>query len=128
MKQLLVVEDDDDSRDLVEALLEGLYRCESYADGIAAWERLCDRQRSIPDGMLLDISLPAMDGIELLRRIRADARLASVPAVALTAHAMKHDQERFLAAGFDAYVSKPIVDEELLLETLAGLLAEDGEE
>lgn len=123
MQRLLVVEDDEDSRDLVEALLDGVYDCETYADGFSALERLRDPARPPPDALLLDISLPAMDGVELLRRVREESRLAVLPAVALTAHAMKDDEQRFLAAGFDAYVSKPIVDEEVLLRTLAGLMA-----
>jgi len=58
--------------------------------------------------VLMDIQLPDIDGIEALRRVRADDRFASVPVVALTAQAMEGDRERFLAAGFDGYLSKPV--------------------
>ena len=56
----------------------------------------------------MDIQLPDIDGVEALARLRADARTASIPVVALTAQAMHGDRERFLDAGFDAYISKPV--------------------
>jgi CheY-like chemotaxis protein len=56
----------------------------------------------------MDIQLPDVGGVEALGRLRADARTASVPVVALTAQAMEGDRERFLAAGFDGYLSKPV--------------------
>ena len=61
-----------------------------------------------PDLVLMDIHLPDIDGVEALRLLRADERTGSVPVVALTAQAMEGDQERFLAAGFDGYLSKPV--------------------
>ena len=76
--------------------------------------------------MLLDISLPEMSGVEVLRRIRADPRLARLPVIALTAHAMAGDRESYLAAGFDDYVSKPIVDESVLRRAVERWLARDG--
>ena len=63
-----------------------------------------------PDWVFLDISLPGIDGIEVLRRIRSDDDLRQIPVFALTAHAMIGDRERFLALGFDDYVGKPILD------------------
>jgi two-component system cell cycle response regulator DivK len=62
-----------------------------------------------PDLVLMDIQLPDIDGLEALERLRADERSASLPVVALTAQAMEGDRERFLAAGFDGYLSKPVV-------------------
>ena len=56
----------------------------------------------------MDIQLPDIDGVEALGRLRADARTASIPVLAVTAQAMEGDRERFLAAGFDDYVSKPV--------------------
>ena len=56
-----------------------------------------------------------MDGVEVLRRLRADPALGSLPVLALTAHAMRGERERFLACGFNGYVSKPITDENILL-------------
>jgi len=67
-----------------------------------------------PDLVLMDIHLPDIDGVEALRRLRANERTASVPVLALTAQAMEGDQERFLAAGFDGYLSKPVNIADLL--------------
>ncbi len=58
--------------------------------------------------VLMDVQLPDLDGVEALGRLRADERTASIPVLALTAQAMLGDRERFLAAGFDGYVSKPV--------------------
>ena len=69
----------------------------------------------------MDVQLPGIDGVEALRRVRADARTARIPVVALTAQAMDGDRERFLAAGFDGYLSKP-VDIIELLATVAAYL------
>jgi CheY-like chemotaxis protein len=72
--------------------------------------------------VLLDISLPGMDGNEILKRIRSDDGLRSIPVIALTAHAMAGDREKFLAAGFDDYITKPIVDERKLFDAIGRLL------
>jgi two-component system cell cycle response regulator DivK len=61
-----------------------------------------------PGLVLLDVGLPDIDGVAVLGRLRADDRTASIPVLALTAQAMTGDRERFLAAGFDGYVSKPV--------------------
>jgi len=65
-----------------------------------------------------------MDGAEVLRRIRADAQLRALPVIALTAHAMSGDREKFIGAGFNDYVTKPIVDEKVLLDAIQRLLPE----
>lgn len=64
--------------------------------------------RLVPDLILMDIALPGMDGLTLTRQLKADARFSQVPVVALTAFAMKGDAEKALAAGCDAYITKPI--------------------
>jgi two-component system, cell cycle response regulator DivK len=64
--------------------------------------------RHTPDLVLMDIRLPGTDGLEALRRLREDERTADIPVVALTAQAMAGDRERFLQAGFNGYVSKPV--------------------
>jgi len=115
MKNIAVVEDNPDNRLLVRVILESLYYVTEYEDGFSALAGL--RQRR-PDLVLLDVSLPEMDGTEVLRRIRADAGLRRLPVIALTAHAMAGDREKFLAQGFDDYVTKPIVDETLLLDAI----------
>jgi two-component system cell cycle response regulator DivK len=61
-----------------------------------------------PDLVLMDIQLPDFDGVEALRRLRSDERTAAIPVLAVTAQAMVGDRERFLAAGFDGYVAKPV--------------------
>ena len=118
-RMIAVVEDNADNRLLVQALLEDRYDLTEYTTGSEALQGL---RRSVPDLVLLDISLPEMDGIEVAREIRADERLRHLPLVALTAHAMSGDRERFLESGFDSYVAKPIIDEQELLTTIATLL------
>jgi two-component system cell cycle response regulator DivK len=110
-----VVEDNADNRLLLQAILEGLYDVHEYETAEAALEAF---ERAAPDVVLLDISLPGMSGVELVERLRADPALRHVPVIALTAHAMAGDRETYLAAGFDAYVTKPIVDEGVLLRTI----------
>ena len=68
--------------------------------------------------MILDISLPEMDGTEILHRIRDDAELHKLPVIALTAHAMSGDREKYLAAGFNDYIAKPILDMNILFSTI----------
>lgn len=120
MSKIALVEDNPDNRLLVQAILEDEYEIQEYEDGQEALEGMAaDR----PDLVLLDISLPGMDGTEVLTRMRADKVLAPIPVVALTAHAMAGDRQRFLDAGFDAYLTKPIVDEAVLCNTIEELLA-----
>ena len=114
-KRVAVVEDNPDNRLLVQAMLEDRYRVTEYESGRQA---LAGLRREQTDVVLLDISLPEMDGVEVLRHLRADAALAGLPVIALTAHAMAGDRERYLAAGFDDYVTKPIVDETLLFAAI----------
>ena len=115
MNSIAVVEDNPDNRLLLQAILEDSYELTEYVTGIEALEGLTGE---VPDLILLDISLPGMDGVEVLQHIRADARLRNIPVIALTAHAMAGDRDRFLAAGFDGYLTKPITDDELLLRTI----------
>ena len=120
MTRIAVVEDNADNRLLLQAILEDCYALTEYETGLAALEGF---KGHIPDLILLDISLPGMDGLELLQHIRADARLHKIPVIALTAHAMAGDRERFIAAGFNGYVTKPIVDDQVLLRTIEEGLA-----
>jgi two-component system, cell cycle response regulator DivK len=121
MKLIALVEDNPDNRLLARAILEDLYEIDEYESGSAALDGL----RSVrPELVLLDISLPVMDGTEVLAHIRADPQLRTLPVIALTAHAMAGDREKFLTMGFDAYVTKPIVDEQLLLGEIERLLTD----
>lgn len=114
--RIAVVEDNPDNRFLVQALLEDLYDLSEYESGTSAMEGLVQDN---PDLVLLDISLPDMEGTDVLRWIRDQEELKNTPVVALTAHAMAGDREKFLAEGFSDYVTKPIVDESILMETIA---------
>ena len=104
--QILVVEDNEKNMKLFrDVLLATGYRTLEATTGGQAVELATTHS---PDLVLMDIQLPDIGGVEALGRLRADARTASVPVVALTAQAMEGDRERFLAAGFDGYLSKPV--------------------
>jgi len=118
--QLAIIEDNADNLLLLEVILEEHYELDQYSDGP---QGLAGLSRSRPDLLLLDISLPGMDGLEVLRRIRGDAKLQDLKVIALTAHAMAGDRERLLRAGFDAYLAKPILDESELFQAIDRLLA-----
>mgnify|MGYP001492109796 CR=1 len=118
--RIALVEDNPDNRLLMQALLEEYYELEEYETGTRAVESLISDD---PDLVLLDISLPDMDGTEVLRWIRNQDELAEVPVVAITAHAMAGDREKFLAEGFNDYLTKPIVDDAVLLETISRWLS-----
>ena len=122
MKTILIVEDVEFNLDLLVQLLEDDYSIFTASDG-AAGIALAERTR--PDLILMDLSLPVIDGWEATRRIKANALLRSIPIIALTAHAMSGDEEKAKAAGCDDYLSKPI-DEDLLYAKLRTFLG-DGE-
>lgn len=115
MTTIAVVEDNADNRLLLQALLADRYELVEFDNGIDA---LAGLSASLPDLVLLDISLPGMDGNEILSRIRADDRLRPLPVIALTAHAMSGDREKYLSAGFNDYITKPIVDETILTDAI----------
>jgi two-component system, cell cycle response regulator DivK len=115
-----VIEDNADNRMLFRGILESEYDVHDYESGIEALAKL---EQAAPALILLDISLPGMDGVEVLAHIRASAVLRHLPVIALTAHAMAGDREKYLACGFDDYVSKPIVDERDLLGAIERMLA-----
>jgi two-component system, cell cycle response regulator DivK len=113
--KIAVVEDNPDNRLLVWAILEEQYEISEYETGVEAVDSLLD---DIPDLVLLDISLPEMDGTEVLRWIRQQSELDGLPVIALTAHAMAGDREKYLEQGFNDYLTKPIVDEDVLMDTI----------
>jgi two-component system, cell cycle response regulator DivK len=122
-RKIAVVEDNPDNRMLVQALLEDRYEISEYETGVEAVEGLGS---DVPDLILLDISLPEMDGTEVLAWIRDQDDLKDLPVIALTAHAMAGDRDKYLAAGFNDYVTKPIVDEEVLIEAIERCLSSTG--
>ena len=115
-----VIEDNADNRLLLHAILGDDFVIHAYEGGSEALAAMPDR---LPDLVLLDVSLPGMDGLEVLAAMRTDPALREVPVVAVTAHAMTGDRERYLSCGFDGYVSKPIVDESVLIDAVNMLLA-----
>jgi two-component system cell cycle response regulator DivK len=115
MKKIAVIEDNPDNRLLLRAILEDRYEISDYESG---FEALSGMPAKPPDLVLLDISLPGMDGTAVLRKIRAEPALSGLPVIALTAHAMSGDREKYLSLGFDNYVAKPIVDETILLDAI----------
>ena len=111
-RQVVVVEDNERNMKLFREVLESSgYRTLEAETGERAVALTTEHR---PDLVLMDIHLPDIDGVEALRMLRADERTASVPVLALTAQAMEGDRERFLAAGFDGYLSKPVNIADLL--------------
>ena len=119
--RVLLVEDEEDARAMLKALLESYgASVEAVGSAAEAWQTL---ECGGCDVLLSDIGMPEEDGYSLVARVRGHGagRVSLTPAVALTAYARDHDRERSLAAGFDAYLPKPVEPSELL-EVLAGLL------
>jgi CheY-like chemotaxis protein len=107
VKRIAVVEDNAVNRLLVKAMVKNRYQLDEYESGLEALEGML---RHPPHLVLMDISLTGMDGVEVLRRMREEPTLQAIRVIAMTAHALVGDRERFLEAGFDDYVSKPLVD------------------
>jgi CheY-like chemotaxis protein len=124
MKKILIAEDRPSSRELIRAVLEGcVYRVCEASDGREAVEVA---RRDNPDLMIVDLQMPALDGLGVLAELRRDERFATVPIVALTASAMQGDRERALEAGFTEYITKP-VNLRVLREKIVRLLANGPE-
>jgi two-component system, cell cycle response regulator DivK len=123
MKKVAVVEDSPEIRLLVTVLLSRSYEVTEYADGA---EALAGFAHNRPDLVILDISLPGLDGPEVLKRMKADADLTAVPVIAFTAFASDQERRRLLGLGFDEHISKPIIDFDLLTGTVERLLASRG--
>ena len=114
LARVLVVEDNPDNMTTIKAIIGDRYFILEASDGRSALDMAMSK---LPDIILLDISLPKMDGIEVLKILKQNKETANIPVIAVTAHAMKEDKEKFLAAGFNAYVTKPI-EQEILLKTI----------
>ncbi len=111
-KPILYIEDNYHNRRLVQKILKAKgYHVELAEDGLVGWQRI---QELKPPLVLLDISLPGMDGMEIVRRVKSDPELRDTWVVALTAAAMRGDRDRFLDAGCDDYIPKPIQVKALL--------------
>jgi CheY-like chemotaxis protein len=119
VKKILIVEDVEFNRDLLMQILDEDYAVVTADDGAAGVAKAAAER---PDLVLMDLSLPVIDGWEATRRIKADPSTASIPVIALTAHAMSGDEEKAKAAGCDDFLTKP-VDEDLLFAALRRWLA-----
>ncbi|MBI1876721.1 MAG: response regulator [Chloroflexi bacterium] len=120
MKKILIVEDVELNVDLLMQLLEDDYELVTAADGAAG---LALAQEAQPDLILMDMSLPVLDGWEATRQLKASRTLRHIPIIALTAHAMSGDEAQARTAGCDDYLAKPL-NEDLLFEKVKRLLGE----
>lgn len=106
MPKILLVEDNEMNRDMLgRRLVRRGYAVVTAVDGV---EGVAMAQHEAPDLILMDVSLPILDGLEATRRIKAAVETRSIPLIALTAHAMVTDMEQAFAAGCDDYDTKPI--------------------
>jgi CheY-like chemotaxis protein len=106
MKRILIVEDKATSRELLRTVLQQQgYAVDEAGDGDEALRKISEHA---PDLILMDLQMPARDGYEVVREVRKDPRLVSIPVVAVTANAMQGDREKVMAAGFTSYMTKPI--------------------
>jgi two-component system cell cycle response regulator DivK len=111
-ERVLVVEDNDLNMKLFRDVLQASgYRTFEATTGEEAVELALAHEPAL---VLMDVQLPGIDGADALEQLRQDERTASIPVLALTAQAMSGDRERFLAAGFDGYLAKPVDVAELL--------------
>ena len=123
MATILYVEDNEDNvYMLTRRLTRKGYEVLVAPDGEAGVEHAC---RDQPDLILMDMSLPGIDGWEATRRLKADPATAAIPVIALTAHAMDDDREKALAAGCDEFETKPVRFDQLLAK-MDALLTEEG--
>jgi two-component system cell cycle response regulator len=119
--QILIADDRPSSRELLRLVLERAgYDVTEAEDGERA---LTQAREGSPDLILLDLQMPGLDGYGVLAALRAEARFAQVPVLALTASAMRGDREKILEAGFTDYLAKPAAPE-LVRETVARVLKE----
>ncbi|MCX8034051.1 MAG: response regulator [Thermodesulfovibrio sp.] len=106
MKKILIVDDNEDARELVKKILKRHgYEIIEAVDGEEAIAKAIAYR---PDLILMDISIPKIDGYEATRRLKARPDFKDTPIIAFTAHAMRGDQEKALQAGCNGYISKPI--------------------
>jgi two-component system, cell cycle response regulator DivK len=109
---ILIVEDNDRNMKLFRDVLQAKgYRTVEATTAEDGLELAAAHQPAL---VLMDVQLPGIDGVEALARLRADERIAATPVLAVTAQAMHGDQERFVAAGFDGYLAKPVDVTELV--------------
>jgi two-component system cell cycle response regulator DivK len=128
MAKILLVEDNEMNLDMLTRRLERRgFEILVAVDGAQGIEVV---KQEMPDLILMDMSLPVMDGWEATRRLKADSELRHIPIIALTAHAIAGDRERCLAAGCDEYESKPVKFPRLLekIQLMLGIELQGGDE
>jgi two-component system, cell cycle response regulator DivK len=121
MKKILIVEDVEYNRDLLTQLLEEEFEVIAGTDGEAG---IAMAERERPDLILMDLSMPVLDGWEATRRLKADKRLKTIPVIALTSRVMPGDEAKARACGCDDFLTKPL-DEVLLFKMLHRFLGND---
>ena len=113
-KRVLLVEDNPHNRKIFSGMLtHSGFEVVEAEDGHQA---IAEMARQLPDIVLMDLSIPGVDGWEVTRRFKADARTKNIPIIALTAHAMRGDEERARAAGCDHYLAKPVSPKKVVEE------------
>ncbi|MCF6155183.1 MAG: response regulator [Candidatus Brocadia sp.] len=112
-KNVMVVEDNEKNRKLMRVVLKA--KGYNVIEAITGEEALAILKNQKPDIILMDIQLPGIDGLTLVKQIKADAITKDIPIIAVTAYAMKGDEQKILDTGCNAYVSKPINTQELPL-------------
>lgn len=115
MKNLAIIDDDTDSNLLLQLMLKGHYLVRVYEDPEIALDAI---KKDPPDVILLDIEMPKISGEEILKRVRGSNELKAIPVIALTAYVLKNSRSHYLNLGFDEYISKPIVDEQVFIQTI----------
>jgi CheY-like chemotaxis protein len=123
LQTIYLVEDNKDNADLFTDLLSEYFHVKWFGTGIELLEHLGENSKDLPDLFVFDISLPGMDGVSLMKRIRSDYLYREIPILAVTAHAMADDKRRLIQAGFDWYISKPILNEQELYHVVDGLMS-----
>ena len=124
MKQTILIADDDKKS---IKLLRDVLQASGYSVAVArdGRETVALAQARKPDLILMDIRMPVMDGIAAMKELRADPNTDRIPIIAITAHAMRGDKERFIQQGFDDFLAKP-VDIHVLLDRVRLHLHEEG--
>lgn len=110
MTAVAIIDDYPDNRLLLREVLSEHYEVQEYPSGFEALEGL---PLHLPDVVLCDVSMPGMDGFEVVRRIRADPRLKHLPVIAVTAHGPANS-DRYLESGFSDHIHMPLLDERVL--------------
>jgi CheY-like chemotaxis protein len=121
--RLVLVDDNEDNLEILTVILSEKYDVVSYR---CAEEALTALETDKPDLVMLDIGMSPVDGVQCLKAIRAIPGYGSIPAIALTAYARDVDRKSFLATGFQAVITKPILDHRELFETITRLLRSEA--